>query len=152
MSNNESLAAVVDDALHAVDDVLENHRAKLTVRQTGTVNYIGHGIARVSGLPDVKSEELVRFPGDVLGMAFNLDPSEIGVILLDEGKHLRAGDEVRRTGRVLDVGVGEGLLGRVVDPLGRPLDNRGRVRAVLRQPIEHEAPPILHRTPVTVPL
>ena len=152
IKRGDHLASVVDDTFQVIDGVLEDHRAKLTIHQTGTVNYIGHGIARVGGLPDVKSEELVRFPGDVLGMAFNLDSSEIGVILLGEGKHLRAGDEVRRTGRVLDVGVGEGLLGRVIDPLERPLDNRGRVRSAYRQPIEREAPPILHRDPVTVPL
>jgi F-type H+/Na+-transporting ATPase subunit alpha len=151
-SNRDDLRAVVDETFHTVDHVLQKHRAKLVVHQTGTINYIGYGIARVDGLPDVKSEELVRFPGDVLGMAFNLDQSEVGVILFGQSKHLQAGQEVRRTGRVLDVGVGEGLLGRVIDPLGRPLDNRGKVRAAFRQPIEREAPPIMHRAPVTVPL
>jgi F-type H+/Na+-transporting ATPase subunit alpha len=153
MSDDQAqLAAVVNSTFQAVDHVLENYRAQLTLHQTGTVNYIGHGIARVDGLPDVQSEELVRFPGDVLGMVFNLDPSEVGVILLGPGKHLRAGHEVRRTGRVLDVGVGARLLGRVIDPLGRPLDNRGLVRAAFRWPIEREAPPIMYRSPVTVPL
>lgn len=150
--NHKQLGAVLDDTARLVDRVLEGHRARLAIHQTGTVRYIGHGIALVDGLPDVKSEELVRFPGDVLGMAFNLDPEEVGVVLLGESKHLRAGHEVRRTGRVLDVGVGEGLLGRVTDPLGRPLDNRGVVRFVFRQPIEREAPPIMHRVPVAVPL
>lgn len=153
MSNDrEQFSTVLNDAFQVVDHVLENHRAKLAIHQTGIVTYIGHGIARLEGLSDVKSEELVRFPGDMLGMAFNLDPSEVGVILLGESQHLRAGDEVHRTGRVLDVGVGERLLGRVIDPLGRPLDNRGVVRFAFRQPIEREVPPIMHRAPVTVPL
>ena len=79
-------------------------------------------------------EELVKFPGDVLGMAFNVDEDEIGVVLLGDYWHLNAGDEVERTGRVMDVAVGEGLLGRVIDPLGRPLDGNGPVAASDRLP------------------
>src|SRR5664279_175849 len=90
-------------------------------REVGTINSIAIGIAKVSGLPGVGFDELVRFPGDLLGIAFNVDAVEIGVVLLGEYWHLHAGDEVQRTGRVMDVTVGSGLLGRVIDPLGRPL-------------------------------
>ena len=85
-------------------------------------------------------EELVKFPGDLLGMAFNVDEAEIGVVLLGDYSHLNAGDEVERTGRVMDVVVGDALLGRVIDPLGRPLDGKGPVAASERLPIERAAP------------
>ena len=88
----------------------------------------------------------------MLGIAFNVDEAEIGVVLLGEYWHLNAGDEVERTGRVIDVVVGDGLLGRVIDPLGRPLDGDGPVAASERLPIERTAPHIMDRAPVTVPL
>jgi F-type H+-transporting ATPase subunit alpha len=121
MEQNAGLKSFLDDTFTTFDRVLEGHRADLKGREVGTVNYIGLGIARLEGLPGVKSEELVRFTGDVLGMVFNVDPSEVGVILLGESQMLKAGSEVRRTGRVLDVPVGEGLIGRVLDPMGRAL-------------------------------
>ena len=113
---------------------------------------ISTGIARVSGLPNAGYDELLKFPGNVFGIAFNVDPGEIGVVLLGEYSHLHAGDEVERTGRVMDVAVGDGLLGRVIDPLGRPLDDKGPVTANERLPIERPAPAIMDRAPVTVPL
>ena len=94
----------------------------------------------------------MRFPGDVFGIAFNVDENEIGVVLLGEYRQLQAGDEVERTGRVMDVPVGDGLLGRVIDPLGRPLDGNGPVACSERLPIERPAPDIMDRAPVTVPL
>jgi F-type H+-transporting ATPase subunit alpha len=97
-------------------------------------------------------DELVTFPGDVLGIAFNVDADEIGVVLLGEYWHLHTGDEVQRTGRVMDVAVGDGLLGRVIDPLGRPLDGNGALASSKRLPVERPAPPIMDRDPVTVPL
>ena len=97
-------------------------------------------------------EELLEFPGGVFGIAFNVDEDEIGVVLLGDYWHLHAGDEVERTGRVMDVAVGDGLLGRVIDPLGRPLDGKGPVAAGERLPIERPAPAIMDRAPVTVPL
>ena len=125
---------------------------QLAPREVGTITSIATGIAKVSGLPSVGFEELVKFPGDVLGIAFNVDEDEIGVVLLGEYWHLNAGDEVERTGRVMDVVVGDGLLGRVIDPLGRPLDGNGPVAATERLPIERAAPHIMDRAPVTVPL
>ena len=146
------LAGVLDRAFGVSEKALEAHHPALKVEEVGTLTYVGHGIARVEGLAGVKSEELLRFPGDLMGMAFNIDPDEVGVILLDENKGLSAGAEVRRTGRVLDIPVSDGLLGRVVDPLGRPLDGGGPIRAAERRPVEREAPQIMDRDPVTVPL
>ncbi len=130
----------------------EAFRPRLMPFEIGTITSVSTGIARVSGLPGVGFDELVEFPGNVLGIAFNVDPEEIGVVLLGDYWHLRAGDEVRRTGRVMDVPVGDGLLGRLIDPLGRPLDGKGPTAATRRLPIERPAPPIMDRSPVTVPL
>lgn len=152
MEESEVLKSFLDESFSAFDGVLEDHRAELKGREVGAVNYIGQGIARVQGLPGVKSEELVRFPGDVLGMVFNLDLSEVGVILMGKSEDLRGGCEVRRTGRVLDVPVGDELIGRFVDAMGRPLDNLGPVRTLERRPVEREAPEIMDRAPVTIPL
>ena len=147
-----SLKAVLDDTFEKLDRALAEHRPGLEPREVGVVTYVGSGIARVSGMDSVRAEELVRFPGESYGLVFNVDPQEIGIIMLDPSEGVRAGDEVHRTGRVLDVPVGEALLGRVVDALGRPLDGLGDIAAEDRLPVEREAPPIMHRDPVTVPL
>ncbi len=120
--------------------------------KSGTIISVSTGIARVAGLPNAGFEELLKFPGDLFGIAFNVDEEEIGVVLLGEYQGLHAGDEVQRTGRVMDVAVGEGLLGRVIDPLGRALDGNGPVAASERLPIERPAAAIMDRAPVTVPL
>ena len=151
MADN-GLHTALEEALDAIQQVSRESRASLSLREYGVVNFVGQGIARVHGLPNVKSEELVRFSGDLLGMTFNLDPDEVGVILLDDCTGVESGSEVWRTNRVLDVPVGEALLGRVMDPVGRPLDNAGPVPAHLRQSIECEAPSIMDRSPVTAPL
>ncbi len=151
-SNGGKLGAVFQETIDVLNRVSRSRRAELRVEEYGEVTYVGHGVARVRGLPGVRSEELIRFPNDLLGMAFNLEPEEVGAILLDEGPGLAAGVEARRTFRVLDVPVGEELLGRVVDPVGRPLDNAGPVRTAARAIIESPAPPIIDRAPVTVPL
>lgn len=153
MDNQQGqLHEVLDEAFGLLDRVVESHQSELVPEEVGRVVFVGHGTARVEGLPGVRSQELVRFPGDRLGMAFNLDPQEVGVILLDKGEGLRAGAEVRRTQRVLDVPVGETLLGRVVDGVGRPMDGLGPVHAARRLPVERPAPAIMDRAPVTVPL
>jgi F-type H+-transporting ATPase subunit alpha len=152
MADHQNLKTTLDDTFTVLDRVLERHQPRLNIWEVGSVKSVGNGILQVSGLPNVRFEELVRFPGDLLGMAFNLDASEIGVILLDESQGLRAGSAAYRTGRVLDVPVGEALLGRVVDAVGRPLDNLGPIRAWQRRPIERPAPAITDRAPVTVPL
>ncbi len=149
---NDSLKSVLDETLDLVSRVSRESALEPGIEEFGVVSYIGPGIARVHGLPDLQSEELVRFEGDLLGMAFNLDPEEAGIILFDSTERLESGSAVRRTHRVLDTVVGPALLGRVVDPLGRPLDNQGVVRSALRAPIEEPSPPIMHRAPVSVPL
>jgi len=125
---------------------------KLSRREIGTITSVSTGIATVAGLRGAGFEELIQFPGGLSGIAFNLDEDEIGVVLLGDYAHLQAGDEVTRTGRVMDVGVGEALLGRVIDPLGRPLDDQGPPVCHQRLPIEREAKPIMDRAAVSSPL
>jgi len=125
---------------------------RLEIRETGRIAAISTGIATVRGLPGAGFEELLLFPGNIFGIAFNLDRLEIGTVLLGDNSRMRAGDEVQRTGRVMDVGVGDGLLGRVVDPLGNPLDGGRRVSYEGRLPIERPATAIMDREPVDTPL
>ena len=148
----EDLQSALDRALSQVAQVRESFAPRFMPREIGTITSVATGIAKVSGLPNVGFEELVQFPGDVYGIAFNVDEQEIGIVLLGDFSKLRAGDEVQRTQRVMDIAVGDGLLGRVVDPLGRPLDGKGLVHCDTRLPIERPAPPIMNRSPVTVPL
>ena len=148
----ESLQNDFEKAFAGISQAREVFTPELTPREVGTITSVATGIAKVSGLPGVGFDELVTFPGDVLGIAFNVDADEIGVVLLGEYWHLHAGDEVQRTGRVMDVAVGDGLLGRVIDPLGRPLDGNGPVVSSQRLPIERPAAHIMDRSPVTVPL
>jgi F-type H+-transporting ATPase subunit alpha len=148
----ESLRSVFDGAFATIREACDNYAPVLTPREVGTIISISTGIARVAGLPSVGFDELVRFPGDVFGIAFNVDEDEVGVVLLGEYWHLHVGDEVERTGRVMDVAVGDELLGRVIDPLGRPLDGNGPVISHERLPIERPAASIMDRAPVTVPL
>ncbi len=148
----ENLEGAVDRALAGLRQIRENFRPQIIPHEVGLIASVSTGIAKVTGLPGVGYEELIRFPGGVSGIAFNVDENEIGVVLLGEYWHLQAGDEVERTGRVMDVPVGDGLLGRVLDPLGRPLDNHGPVASQGRLPIERPAAAIMDRAPVTVPL
>jgi F-type H+-transporting ATPase subunit alpha len=152
LEKSDVLKAFLDGTFATLDGVLEGYATEVKGRDIGTLNFIGQGIARVEGLPGVRSEELVLFPDSVLGMVFNVDPLEVGVILLGESPTLRAGAEVRRTGQVLQVPVGDALIGRMVDPMGRPLDDLGPLRASGWLPIEREAPEIMDRAPVNVPL
>jgi len=151
-ASTNPLQSAFDRAFAGLTQGRETFTPQLTPREVGTVTSVATGIAKVSGLPSVGSDELVTFPGGVLGIAFNVDVHEIGVVLLGEHWHLQVGDEVQRTGRVMDVAVGEGLLGRVIDPLGRPLDGNGPVASNQRLPVERPAVPIMDRAPVTVPL
>src|SRR5665648_348386 len=109
---------------------------KIKICEVGIITSVSTGIAKVSGLPNVGFEELLKFPGDVFGIAFNLDENGVSAVLLGEYSHLSAGDEVQRTGRVMDVAVGEALLGRVINPLGQPLDGKGPIATTERLPIE----------------
>jgi F-type H+-transporting ATPase subunit alpha len=146
------LQKVFDEAFTMIDTGREAFSARLVPHEIGAVTNVAVGIAKVSGLPGAGSEELLSFPGGVFGIAFNIDEDEIGVVLLDDHDKLSAGDEVRRTGRVMDVIVGDALIGRVIDPLGRPLDGGGAIAETDRLPIERPATAIMDRAPVTVPL
>ena len=148
----EALSGAFDRLFTSLSQVRESLAPQLTLHEVGTITNVATGIVKVSGLPGAGFDELLEFPGGVSGIAFNLDEDEIGVVLLGDYAHLQAGDEVRRTGRVMDVAVGEGLLGRVIDPLGRPLDGLGAVATSARLPVERPAVPIMERSPVTVPL
>jgi len=132
--------------------LLAQRGLKLTALETGRVRRVQNGIAGVSGLSRVQAMELLKFSDRNAGLAFNLDPEEIGVVLLSHGLSIKAGTEVRRTGRVIGVPVGFGLLGRVINGLGVPLDDKGPVKSVGYWPIERKAPNILDRAPVTEPL
>jgi F-type H+-transporting ATPase subunit alpha len=141
-----------EQAFAVIGQAVEDFKPEMTAREVGTIKNVSIGIATLSGLPGVGFDELIRFPGDLFGIAFNVDPDEIGVVLLGPCEHLHAGDEVERTGRVMDVPVGEGLLGRVLNPLGKPLDGQGAIASTLRLPIERPAQAILDRALVSVPL
>jgi F-type H+-transporting ATPase subunit alpha len=149
---SKELKTFLDDTFDTLEKVLDEQNPELRQLEIGTVQFVGRDIARVGGLPHIRAEELVRFAGNYMGLVFNIDLTEIGVILLDPSENLQVGSEVHRTKRVLDVPVGDGLLGRVVDPLGRPLDGLGEVNTVMRLPVERPAPAVMDRSPVTVPL
>jgi F-type H+-transporting ATPase subunit alpha len=148
----ESLQSSLDTTASRFNQVLADYQSQLHPQEVGTIQSISSGIAIVTGLPHVKADELLQFPGKTLGLAFNLDAHEMGVILLGSSENIEAGDKVYRTGRVMDVPVGEALLGRVVNGVGDPLDEAGEIAPTERRPIEREAPPIMDRSPVTVPL
>lgn len=151
MSEGVGLTEATERVLRAFGRT-QDSAARLRVEEIGVVTSIGSGVALASGLGRVQSQELVRLPGGLLALAFNLDPDEVGLVLLDPAEDVDAGDVVRRTGRVLDVPVGDALLGRTVDPLGRPLDGRGPIDTAERLPVEREAPAIMDRAPVRTPL
>jgi F-type H+-transporting ATPase subunit alpha len=148
----DSLLETVEGVLAKMGRTRDAFVPPFSPRETGRITSVSMGIATVVGLPGAGFEELIQFPGDLLGIAFNVDELEMGVVLLGDYSHLHTGDEVARTGRVMDVGVGDELLGRVIDPLGRPLDNNNFAAPQKRLPIERAAKAIMDRAPVTVPL
>jgi F-type H+-transporting ATPase subunit alpha len=120
--------------------------------EVGRVIETGDGVARVAGLPRTMANELLEFPNKLLGVAFNLDEAEIGCIIFGEAADIEEGDPVKQTGRILSVPVGEGFLGRVVDALGRPIDDKGGITAEAERPLELQAPNVVSRQPVKEPL
>jgi F-type H+/Na+-transporting ATPase subunit alpha len=123
-----------------------------TREEVGVVSETGDGIARVEGLPSAMTNELLEFEGGLLGLALNLDVREIGVVLLGDSSQIEEGQQVRRTGEILSVPVGDGYLGRVVDPLGQPIDGLGEIPAEARRALELQAPTVVQRQPVKEPL
>ncbi len=143
---------IMEDLFSAMDRALEETEPGLAVRDFGTIDFIGAGIARVSGLKGVRAEELLLFEGEKSGIAFNLDEDGIGVVMLDESDDLRAGGEVRRTHDVVSTPVGDDVVGRILDPRGNPVDGGPPLRHSERRPVERRAPEIMDRAPVTTPL
>ena len=132
---------------------VESFKPEVEREEIGRVLEAGDGIARVSGLPSCLANELLEFPGGITGLAFNLEETQIGVVLLTEDpEKIEEGDPVKRTGRILSVPVGDGLLGRVIDPLGRPLDGKGAIRSKQERTLELQAPTVIQRQPVKEPL
>ncbi|PWG59050.1 F0F1 ATP synthase subunit alpha [Bifidobacterium catulorum] len=137
----------------ALDDFVESYKPSETpTEEVGIVRTAGDGIAHVEGLPGCMANELLKFEDGTLGLAFNLDAREIGVVVLGDFAGIEEGQEVRRTGDVLSVPVGDGYLGRTVDPLGQPIDGLGEIKSEGRRILEAQAPDVMHRHPVDEPL
>ena len=143
---------VAGSLFRQLDETLERQKAHFGVQQVGMVTAVARGIAQVVNLTEVRDQELIQFPGDLLGIAVELDTDSIGVALLGPYADLSSGSPAYATGRVLDVGVGDELLGRVLDGAGRPIDEKGPIRTTSRLPVERPAPGIIARSPVSVPL
>lgn len=147
-----SLQSMVEKTFSSMQTARESFAPQLQSREVGYITSIATGIAKVSGLPGVGFEELISFPAGIFGIAFNVDEHEIGVVLLGDYWHLQVGDEVQRLGHVVDVPVGEGLIGRIINPIGKPLDDKGQLVTSERLPVERPSPAIMDRSPVSVPL
>ncbi len=141
-----------DEIASVLQKEIEQYQAQIDVREVGRVLEVGDGIARVYGLSSVMSGEMVEFPNGTTGLAFNLEENSVGVIILGDYLSIKEGDEVRSTGRLLSVPVGEEVIGRVLDPLGNPLDGKGPIVSSHRRPVESPAPGIAERQPVREPL
>lgn len=131
---------------------IENFKPNFDVTETGVVTYIGDGIARAHGLENVVSGELLNFENGSYGMAQNLESTDVGIIILGDFTDIREGDTIRRTGKIMEVPVGESLIGRVVDPLGRPVDGLGEIHTDKTRPVEAPAPGVMQRKSVSEPL
>ena len=131
---------------------IEKFEAKAEARTEGMVVSLTDGIARIHGLSDVMQGEMIEFPGNTYGLALNLERDSVGAVILGEYKHITEGDRVRCTGKILEVPVGEALIGRVVDALGAPIDGRGAIKTSETSPIEKIAPGVVDRQPVRQPM
>ena len=129
---------------------LDTDQAELT--EVGTVLSVADGISRVHGLENAMSFEMLEFPHGVTGLALNLESDNVGVVLFGDWDKIEEGDQVKRTGRLLEVPVGDALLGRIVDPLGRPLDGKGEIKTDETRPAEFKAPGVVQRQPVEEPM
>jgi len=141
-----------DEITSLITRELENYHAELQMEDVGTVLSVGDGIARVYGLESCMASELLEFPGDIIGMALNLEENNIGVVLFGADAHIKEGDVVKRTGQVASIPAGEAMLGRVVSPIGVPLDGGPSIHTSDRRPIEFHAPDVVSRQPVFEPL
>jgi F-type H+-transporting ATPase subunit alpha len=146
------MAARDQEIVSIIKAEIEHFGATVTMANVGTVVEIGDGIARVHGLSAAKYNELLQFPHDIMGLALNLEEDNVGAVILGDCTRIREGDEVRATGTVIEVPVGDSLIGRVLDPLGRPRDGKGPITTERTRPVERVAPGVTVREPVDTPL
>ena len=146
------VAIRADEISRILKEQIKNYNKSVEMSETGTVLSVGDGVARVYGMEKVMAGEMVEFPGQVMGMVLNLEKDSVGVVIFGEDRAIKEGDTVKRTQRIMQVPVGEALLGRVVDVLGRPVDGRGPIEAKDHRVVEVKAPGILKRHPVHEPL
>ncbi len=140
------------DIASIIKKQIEDYGSELSLVDVGTVVEAGDGNARIHGLSNVKYSELLQFPNDTLGLALNLEEDSVGAVILGEYTHIKEGDEVKATGRIVEVPVGDSLIGRVVDPLGRPLDGQGLIQSNTTNPVEKIAPNVVSRKSVDQPV
>ena len=141
-----------DEITKLIREQIENYETKISVDETGTVITLGDGIARVYGLDKVMAGELLSFPHGVAGIAMNLEEDQVGVVLLGEYTEIKEGDEVKRTGRIMSVPVGDAMIGRVVNSLGEPIDDKGPIATDKFIALERIAPGVIDRQPVREPM
>lgn len=146
------MAIKANEISSIIKNVISNYRAELKVKNVGRVISVGDGIARIYGLEDAMSGELLQFPQEIQGMALNLEEDTVGCVILGDDKKIKEGDEVTTTGRIIEIPVGDAMLGRVVNPIGYPLDEKGPIVAKEFRPIEIKAPGVVDRQPVKEPL
>ena len=141
-----------DEIVSLLKEQLQNYKADIDISEVGEITYVGDGVARVSGLENVMSSELVELPNNIFGMALNLETDNVGIVLFGDSSLVKEGDIAKRTGRIGEVPIGEELLGRVVNPLGQPLDGKGKINVNKSYPIERKALGVMQRQPVVEPL
>src|SRR3982751_4467436 len=136
-----------DEITQLIRQQIENYESKIAVDEVGTIISLGDGIARVHGLDKVMAGELLAFPHDLAGVAMNLEEDQVGVVLLGDYTEIKEGDQVKRTGRIMSVPVGEGMIGRVVNALGEPIDDKGPISSDQFIALERLAPGVIDRQP-----
>ncbi|MBQ6643846.1 MAG: F0F1 ATP synthase subunit alpha, partial [Saccharopolyspora sp.] len=141
-----------DEIRSAIEKYVSSYSPEVSREEVGVVTDTGDGIAHVEGLPSVMTEELLEFPGGIYGVAMNLEAQEIGAVILGESESIEEGQEVRRTGKVLSIPVGDGFLGRVVNPLGDPIDGLGEVKPDAQRQLELQAASVVQRQEVREPM
>src|SRR6476659_6156247 len=141
-----------DEITKIIREQIEEYHAGVEISEIGSVISVGDGIARVYGLENAMAGELLEFPHGVMGLALNLEETQVGVVLLGDYTEIREGDQVKRTGRIMEVPVGEGMVGRVVNALAQPIDGKGPIASAQGSPIERLAPGVVDRQPVKEPL
>jgi F-type H+/Na+-transporting ATPase subunit alpha len=146
------LTITAEDITASLRKNLEGWEPSVSEETIGYVTSVADGVARVSGLPSVMASELLEFPGGLLGVTLNIDETDLGVVLMGEASHVQEGDPVKQTGNLLSVPVGDGMLGRVIDPLGNPIDGKGPIESTERRLLETQAPSVVMRQPVHEPL